>query len=434
MADTWQAKIDGYALEIETIEDSIEKSVARYEFPFRNGALLEDMGQKGRVIKIKCLFYEETYEDHIDFLKHLESRELFELAHPKYGIIKGCVQAVSVRHDDRVRAAEVDITFAESLLAPEPQNAPAVDHSGEKTFEQGQREAADALTERIKNGIGKGADAIISRTLDPDTSLLAQFSDISGAARDFVTELDSCVNTLEGDLNTIANPANSLVATITFATDLPGRVLGALAKTLERYSILYDSVKNSPVRFVQSFRDGVAELKATLPASSKNAVKQAAIDAIQEHLQIAAAQRLGLDLAYIYKDDETARQKQKNLAKTKSFDIRGNYIKSEPAEPILTIGEIEKSLADVRTEIRSAIETERSMESLKEMAQQLLFHVNTIKLEREKIRTVGIDNSTPLHLICLRYGLPYAYAERIHAINSIKNPSFVSGEVSIYAG
>jgi hypothetical protein len=151
------------------------------------------------------------------------------------------------------------------------------------------------------------------------------------------------------------------------------------------------------------------------------------------HIQIAAAQRLALDLAYIYKDDEASRQKQKGLEKTKSFDIQGNYVKSEPSGPILTIGDIEKSVADVRTEIRTAVDSERSLDSLRDMARQLLFHVNTIKLEREKIRTVEVDNSMPLHLVCLRYGLPYSYAERIHAINTIKNPSFVSGEISIYA-
>jgi prophage DNA circulation protein len=433
MADTLLAKIDDFPLEIETIEDSIEKSIAKYEFPYRDGALLEDMGQKARIVKIKCYFYGETYEKHIQFLKHLEDRELFELSHPKYGVIKGFVESVSVRHDDKIMAAEIDITFAESLLAPEPRHAPSVDHAVEKGLGDGQQQAAAALRDSVKNGIGKGADTVLNRTLDPNTGILAQFSDITGTARDFVTQLDSCVNTLESALNTIANPANSLVATINYAADLPGRVIGTVARTLERYSILYDSIKNAPVRFVQSFKDGVAKLKDSLPASSKNAAKQAAIDAIRTHIQIAAAQRLALDLAYIYKDDETARQKQKGLEKAKSFDIQGNYIKPEPPEPILTIGDIEKSVADVRTEIQTAVDAERSLDSLKDMARQLLFHVNTIKLEREKIRTVEIDNSTPLHLVCLRYGLPYAYAERIHAINAIKNPSFVSGEVSIYA-
>lgn len=432
MADTWTANIDGFPLVMETIEDSIEKSIARYEFPYRDGALLEDMGRKARVVKIKCYFYDASYEKHIEFLKHLDSKDLFELTHPKYGILKGRIEAVSVRHDDKIRAAETDITFVESLPAPEPRHAPSVEQSVENKIEAGQKQAGAAFLESAKKAVGKAADAL-SRTLDPKTGILAQFNDITGDARAFVTQVDSLVTTLEGSLNTIANPVNSLIGTISYAADLPGRVTGTVARTMERYSILYDSLKNSPVRFVQSFRNGMAKLKDSLPKSSKNSAKQAAIDAIRTQMQIAAAQRLALDLAYIYKDDETARQKQKGLENTKSFDVRGNYIKTELPDPILTVGDIEKSVADVRAEIQTAVEAERSMESLKDTARQLLFHVNTIKLEREKIRTVELDNSMPLHLVCLRYGLPYAYAERIHAINAIQNPSFVSGQVSIYA-
>jgi hypothetical protein len=39
----------------------------------------------------------------------------------------------------------------------------------------------------------------------------------------------------------------------------------------------------------------------------------------------------------------------------------------------------------------------------------------------------------PLHLVCLRYGLPYTAAERLLTINSIVNPNRVAGEVNVYA-
>jgi hypothetical protein len=61
--------------------------------------------------------------------------------------------------------------------------------------------------------------------------------------------------------------------------------------------------------------------------------------------------------------------------------------------------------------------------------------VNEIKLEREKIFKVHVSAPTPLHVICLARGLPYRYAPRILAINpGITNPSFVRGEVNVYAG
>jgi uncharacterized protein (UPF0261 family) len=40
----------------------------------------------------------------------------------------------------------------------------------------------------------------------------------------------------------------------------------------------------------------------------------------------------------------------------------------------------------------------------------------------------------PLHLVCLRYGLPYTDAERLVKVNkNIQNPNFASGAVSVYA-
>ena len=85
MADEkkFEAKLDDFVLEMENIEDSIEKAIAKYEFPFRDGALLEDMGQKARVIKLRCYWYEETYEVHKDFIKHLDKTKVFELLHPQ---------------------------------------------------------------------------------------------------------------------------------------------------------------------------------------------------------------------------------------------------------------------------------------------------------------------------------------------------------------
>jgi hypothetical protein len=40
----------------------------------------------------------------------------------------------------------------------------------------------------------------------------------------------------------------------------------------------------------------------------------------------------------------------------------------------------------------------------------------------------------PLHLVCLKYGLPYTDAERLLGVNrQIRNPNFADGEVLVYA-
>ena len=58
------------------------------------------------------------------------------------------------------------------------------------------------------------------------------------------------------------------------------------------------------------------------------------------------------------------------------------------------------------------------------LAENLLDHVNRIKLQREKIITIRVDNPLPVHMLCLQYGLSYMAAERVCAINDFWCPNF----------
>jgi len=214
MADDnrFEAKIDDFNLEMENIEDTIEVSIAKYEFPFRHGALLENMGQKARVIKVRCYWYEETYETHKDFVKHLEKKELFELLHPKYGLIKGSIDSISIRHDDRKKTAEVDLAFTEGLITeaqaqPKYVNKGAVDWGAEDTFAAGQTELIEELETDVREILGAEAMEILSAVLDPVQPLIDQFNDISVQARGYVKAADLFVKGLAGTLTTITNPA-----------------------------------------------------------------------------------------------------------------------------------------------------------------------------------------------------------------------------------
>lgn len=422
MADKYPAKLDHIDLEIENIEDSFEKSIAKYEFPYRDGALLEDMGLNARSIKIRCYFYNETYETHKELVEHLKKKELFELLHPKYGLLKGSVESVSVRHDDRLRTAEIDISFVENFItAVEPQRHVNVELSTEQAFQRGQFELIEEFEADVKDDLGTEAMDILTKELDPLMTITEQFSGISMKARGYLKEVDSFVSGLTGTLSDITNPVDSVLSLINFPNTLAGITIGSLARTLERFVVLYDALKSSPTRFLNSLKNSFNSIAGLYPKFSK-------------HTRIASAQRRALELAYIYKEDETRRQQVRKLEKIKSFDAIGNYVKPKPVKPIMAINEIEAMLAEVRTDIQTSVDESRQTQSLKDMAVTLLTHVNSIKLEREKIVVVEIDNEMPLHLVCLKYGLPYNYAERIHSINYIKNPNFTpSGEVRIYA-
>lgn len=421
--DLYPATLDGFELEIETLDDRFENAIARHEIPMQPGALLENMGQKARTVNIRCFFWDhgdhQTYFKHVDFIKHLKRTELSELSHPKYGLLMGMIESFGVRHDDREMTAEVDITFIEDLrghladLAYED-----VEAAVEEAVVASQQEQMDAFAAEVRTELGAESVGILEQAVDPDQGVLTQFQGYSQRAKNYLKKVDTFVAAVEGTLLDVANPANGIISTINYGTNLPGRVIGSLSRCIERYVVLNDTIKNAPSRFLGNLDQAMLQLEASA--------------GFGKHLRIGFAIQAAQTIAGVYKDDESARQKVRKSETTAGFDTRGNYRGVPATEPILTITELEGSLSQLRALLQDGIDRDRSMESLKAMAKSLLDHVNTIKLERDRIITVELDNAMPLHLICHRYGLDYNYAERIASINRIKNPSFTSGEVRIY--
>jgi len=422
--ETYSAQLGPFALDIQDIEDAFEKSIVKHEFPYRDGALLEDMGQKARTIKFRCFFMNETYLLHYDLINYLESKDLFELVHPKYGLIQGAVETMNVRHDDRLETAEIDITFIENLRGKaEPLPYVQVEKSIEEAVASGQEEQMEFFEEAVISELGPEGMDIVAEELVPEEGILEQFTGLSPAGRAYIKRVDAYVRTLEAELIEIANPANGLISAIDYGTNLPGRVIGALARTVERYAVLYNTAGNAPTRFLSSLDAGLTELDESIGDFS-------------EQTRMAGAQRLALEAAYAYQEDEGTYNNLKRIEGQKSFDEEGNYIGS-PVGQCMSVNDLESTLALVRAALQESIETGRAnnteLQSLKDMALALLTHVNKIKVEREKITEVEIDNELPLHLICLKYGLPYNTAERLLLINGVKQPSFVKGAVKIYA-
>jgi len=428
MADLYAAKLDAFDLEIEQIDDEIDIAIVRHEYPYKNGALLENLGQKARSIRFRCYFWDdgaghETYDLHEELLAHLEGQEIFELVHPKYGPLRGSVEAIHINHDDRQRTATLDIMFVHGAIEDSDDTAHEdIESSAEEAYTAGIDEQQDVFSGDVAAELGPESGSILGKVLDPEMGIVEQFSGITTQARNYLKTVEVYVSTLEGTLNAVANPANGLVSIINYGTTLPGRVIGSVARCIERYAVLADGLRTAPARFV----DNLSSALDSLAAVSGNFAKTT---------RIGGAAHIALQTAYCYKDDEERRAVRKRAEGLPAFDALGNYtapeFSAEDTQP-MTVRELEASLAAVRGVLQDAVELSRENSSLKQQALQLQTHVNTIKLEREKITMVQLDNTLPLHLVCLRYGLPYSAAERLLTINDIRNPNEVSGEVAIY--
>lgn len=419
MTDTYTASIAGIQLDIETLQDSWEKAVSISEIPYKNGALLDDLGLKARRIKVRCYFYEESYETHKEFLESLKSPGPVEMVHPKYGIIRGMIETVDVRHDERQRTAEIDLGFVEELSGTiEYTRRPDVKSETADAYVRGVTQARDAFADAALADLGAEGWTICNAALDASSSAFSQLTGLSAGARRWVKDIDRFVAGMEAVMVDVANPANSLISSIRLGTDLPGRVVGAVARTAERYSILYQSIRSMPEKFMQNLSDAALDLAQRLGC--------------ERDVCTGFSLRAGLGLGQIYHDDEALRDRARALETARSFNARGEYIKPEPTPELLDIGQIEQSLAAANGMIQEAVAMSRSVQALKDMAAILTDHALRIKIESERLTTVYVANETPLHLICLRRGLPYNYAERLVRVNDIPYPNQVKGEVKVY--
>ncbi len=472
MPDLYPASLNGFPLDIETITDDFAKAIARYEFPYKDGALLDDMGQKARTCKFKCYFWDsadqQTYDVHVAFINSLSQETLFTFVHPTYGPIQGCVESVSVMQDDRERMAEVEITFVENLRGTTStiQVTPAQDVVGEcqDAFSTSILQAIAAFGAEAQSFLGSAASAIVNQVLNPAIAILGQFNRLAMTPYFFVEAVANGITALNATLPGVANSTTSLLAATTFAPNLPGMAVQAVAKAIERIILNRQSLEANPTNWSATIINDFAALPAAIlqagvlaggpTAPAAGPTGRVNTVTLPKLIWMQAASAAALELASIYTRDQqnwtTAQQTQLENA----FDMLGNYVYPDvPGAPLMTQTALQQTLSDVRSIIQNAIDFYRyneiapstvastikgagsSVDGLKQSALALQNQVNNELLERGNLVQVVINNPTPLHLICMMNKVPYNTAELLWAVNrqnGLTNPNAVSGKVWVY--
>jgi hypothetical protein len=267
----------------------------------------------------------------------------------------------------------------------------------------------------------------------PDQPILAQVTGVSSQARSFARQIDAALGRLEAYASDVTQPLNSLVATINYATSIPGRILGTVDRCVERVARAYDGINKAPARFLASVQFGLLKISTDLD-SFLPADRNGAKSMLLKHLRLASSRRLALEAAYTYAADQAARRVQQGQGTVQAFDSLGRYTPRPPLDVVpMNVLELEGTLASCRTLLQASVSEARSMQSLKDMALQLQESVSGVKATAENVVTITVDGLTPLHVICLQYGLPYTDAERIMALNpGLRNPTFAGGDLLIY--
>lgn len=390
---SWQeslqrAAFDGVGFGCKQTTEAVERSLALYEYPHRDGAEIEDQGQKARSISMVAVLWGDNYENHLAaLLKVLNRTGAGELIHPIYGAITAQVQRYQVKHtEERPDYADIDITFLEDST---PTAWWATPTAQQKTDAVGPKVAAarDASTAAMTKMVPTLAARLrglrarmeaLDKLSRMTTQLRNQVNDVITAGLDALTYPSSLASDVRAIIGAIASAPRAAAA----------RIEGSLAGFVALRNALWPPERRS---------DALAA-----PVLPQPTVAGAAVTERDDVAPAVALQALGADLVL--------RERSLELA-----DAVGELLGLEADVATLTPVEIARMAAQTRSALQEAIESARQTlpfedayavsEALRDVASAILTAAEAVILSRPPMVTWSAPANGNLLLIAhWRYG------------------------------
>jgi len=110
------ASFRGVKFHVIGAEDAAERAQVRHEYPYRDGAEVEDLGRRARTVRIQALVWGATYETDLrKLLEALDQSGPGELIHPVFGSMNASLVSHNVtHHEDAPDSARVSLDFVEA--------------------------------------------------------------------------------------------------------------------------------------------------------------------------------------------------------------------------------------------------------------------------------------------------------------------------------
>jgi prophage DNA circulation protein len=110
------ASFRGVPFDVVAARDDVERAIVQHEYPYRDGAEIEDMGRRPRKVTVRAVFWGEDYEDAVtDLIKALDTPGKGELIHPVFGSLTVACPSYRVdHHEDHPDYAEMELVFTEA--------------------------------------------------------------------------------------------------------------------------------------------------------------------------------------------------------------------------------------------------------------------------------------------------------------------------------
>lgn len=411
------ASFRGVKFDCLRTQDSAKRDTSSHEYPYLDGADVEDLGRKARGISMSAVFFGKDYENRLQaFIKVLDQAGPGELVHPVFGSIKEAqLTDYQIAHDaDSPDYCTVELTFVEAtpgnpffvqqLPAQKAeavkQQADLVRSNGIDAFAKaldgikgikGNLSRLNALRDTITGSLG----AIRSQVQGIITSTL----DVIDYPRAFAADIVGLVNgiaDLRGfDAGVLMSDWKSLFGQMGDVVKLPGRVASGSASTSS-------STGGSGSSGGSGGTSGESNAAKPIPAKPEDIALVAAL------VQVAVVGTLA----------ETASE----------------ILAAEAEQPTLSPREVEQIASDVRDTLQAAIEAHRELfpveearpvtEALKDVALGVQDAAVAVIEARPPLVARTVTAPGNLHLVAFRWYGDYTRAEELARLNpQLINPN-----------
>ncbi|UJB30310.1 DNA circularization protein [Chromobacterium sp. Beijing] len=402
-ADTLlDASFRGVTFDCLRAQDSAQRDSASHEYPYLDGADVEDLGRKARHITMSAAFFGKDYESRLQaFLKVLDEPGHGELIHPVFGSIKAAqLLSYEIGHDaDSPDYCTLELAFVEAT----PGNPFFV-----QQLPVQKAEAVSLLAETARfNGIEVFASAI------------SALSGVTGS----LSRLNALRDVMTGTLGAIRSQLQSIIGTTLDLIDYPRAFASDVVSLVNGMADLrsFDSgVIMSDWKSLTGQLNNVVQLPGAVASGSAGTTGSGGESGGSVGAEAKPIPAKAEDVALVTAVVQTT-------VATTLAEVAGQILAAEAEKPTLSPPEVERIANDVRGSIQQAIETHRQLfpvevfrpvtEALKDTALGTQDAASAVIEALPPLITRTVEAPGNLHLAAFRWYGDYTRAQELARLN-----------------
>lgn len=393
------ASFRGVEFDILSTDDEAERALALHEYPYKDGADVEDMGRHARRVTIRAIFFGDDYEDRLQaFIAVLDKPGHGPLVHPVFGNMEKMQEAgYRIAHDaDNVDSCALSVDFLESVPSQPFFSSQLASQKADAVTT-----AASAATEASGNVLGDGFASLVAAADSGKVDALARIGALNSTVTPFLTNLKTETGSL---VPSISDPVRAGAGFVSDVASMTQSLIDTAPNETEYLQKYLTSTNNKVDSLLSLGRSsGSASTGQTVPQAQLEADTQAVATHVAVERAAAKAQVAGIVLA------------------------------SEAVEPTMTPTQVETIVNTARESVNDAIEQARArydveqahaiVEPLKTLAYSTQEAGRAVIEARPPMATHTLKAPTPLRLLAHELYGDHDRAGEILRLNNLRMPN-----------